>query len=297
MTPKKLLLTGVNGQVGHALNAVLSAYEVIGLSRDALNLQDAQQIDEVVTTVKPDLIINPAAYTAVDRAESEKELAFKINAEAPAAIAKAAEKVGAALIHFSTDYVYDGDKASAYIEADAVNPKGVYGASKLAGEQAIIDAAIPHLIFRTSWVYGDYGKNFLKTILHLAQERETLRIVADQFGAPTSSLSIADAVLAIIQKWDPENLQTSGVYHMTNAGRTSWHGFAAAFLSIYEKQHMQPALKLDLANLQAIPASEYPTPAARPKNSCLDNQKLQDVFGVRLPTWQDALQVVMDRLK
>lgn len=296
MTPKKILLTGVNGQVGHALKSALSDFEVYGLARNALNLQDSQQIETVISTIKPDLIINPAAYTAVDKAESEQDLAFQVNAEAPAAMARAAKKVDAAIIHFSTDYVYDGDKALPYVETDAVNPKGVYGQSKLAGEQSIIEAGTPHLIFRTSWVYSDYGHNFLKTILRLAVEREALNIVADQFGAPTSSLSIANAIRAVINQWNPENPQQSGVFHMTNTGKTSWHGFASAFIAIYQQTSKQPALKLTLDKLHAISASDYPTPAARPANSCLDNQKLFDTFGVQLPSWQAALKEVMQRI-
>lgn len=296
MLPKKILLTGVNGQVGHALKSVLSDFNLISMSRNELNLQNSQQIEDVISHLKPDLIINPAAYTAVDKAESEQALAFQVNVEAPATMARAAKKVGAAIIHFSTDYVYDGDKALPYVETDAVNPKGVYGQSKLAGEQSIIEAGTPHLIFRTSWVYSDYGHNFLKTILRLAVEREALNIVADQFGAPTSSLSIANAICAVINQWNPENPQQSGVFHMTNTGKTSWHGFASAFIAIYQQTSKQPALKLTLDKLHAIPASDYPTPAARPANSCLDNQKLFDTFGVQLPGWQAALKEVMQRI-
>lgn len=296
MSPKKILLTGINGQVGHALKTVLPEFEVVGLSRTALNLQDSQQIETVISTLKPDLIINPAAYTAVDKAESEQNIAFQVNAEAPATMAKTAKKVGAAIIHFSTDYVYDGDKALPYVETDAVNPKGIYGQSKLAGERNIVEAGVPHLIFRTSWVYSDYGHNFLKTILRLAAERDTLSIVSDQYGAPTSSLSIANAISSVIKQWNPDNHQESGIYHMTNAGKTSWHGFASDFIALYQQSNKQPELKLALDKLLAIPASDYPTPAARPVNSCLNNQKLQTVFGVALPDWQVALKEVMLRI-
>ena len=201
---RKILLTGVNGQVGHALKLKLSQYEspfyfeILALTREQLDLTKVHDIKRIVREIKPDLIINPAAYTAVDNAESEHELAYAINGVAPQILAEEAARLGAGLIHFSTDYVYDGTKNNDYIEEDAVNPVSVYGKSKLAGEDAIRSVGLPHLILRTSWVYGAYGKNFLKTILRLAGERESLRIVADQFGAPTSSESIADGVVALV---------------------------------------------------------------------------------------------------
>ena len=290
---KKILLTGVNGQVGHALQRALSEQNVhyISLDRTQLDLSDTDAIRRSVQTIKPDLIINPAAYTAVDKAESEPELAYAINAAAPQVLAQEAEKIGARLIHFSTDYVYSGTKSAPYVEEDPTQPLSVYGKSKLAGEDAIRAVGAPHLIFRTSWVYGAYGKNFMKTILRLAAERDELRIVADQFGAPTSSSSIADAVLAAMGLW---NNELAGTYHLVNAGKTSWHGFATAIVQEYNRMQLAgnlPLLKVNPANIQAITTQEYPTPAVRPANSCLDCSKLARDFSVTLADWREALTV------
>jgi dTDP-4-dehydrorhamnose reductase len=291
---KKVLLTGVNGQVGHALQKAFLketafADVVVSLDRSQLDLTDEDAIRRAVQTHQPDLIINPAAYTAVDKAESEPELAYAINATAPQVLAEEAAKIGARLIHFSTDYVYAGMKHGAYVEEDATQPLSVYGKSKLAGEEAIRSVGLPHLIFRTSWVYGAYGKNFLKTILRLAAERDELRIVADQFGAPTSSTSIANAVLSVMGNWQNEY---AGTYHLVNAGQTSWHGFAVAIIEEYnriQKAHGLPLLKASPDNIQAITTQDYPTPAARPANSCLDCTKLARDFSVTLPEWHAAL--------
>lgn len=306
---KKILLTGVNGQVGHALSAALSeaistgtlTSTLIALDRTKLDLTNESQIRQVVRHFQPDLIINPAAYTAVDKAESELELAYAINATAPRILAEEAAAVGARLIHFSTDYVYSGDKTGLYVEEDATQPLSVYGKSKLAGEEAIRAVGLPHLIFRTSWVYGAYGKNFMKTILRLAGEREELRIVADQYGVPTSSKSIAEAVLAIIQRWPPEpSEQTSqqGVYHLVNNGTTNWYEFAKAIVEEHKRQQTIKAWpSLKVVNIQAITTQDYPTSAARPKNSCLDISKLQHDFSVRLPDWRDALVKELQELQ
>jgi dTDP-4-dehydrorhamnose reductase len=204
-------------------------------------------------------------------------------------LAEEAAKIGARLIHFSTDYVYAGMKHGAYVEEDVTQPLSVYGKSKLAGEEAIRSVGLPHLIFRTSWVYGAYGKNFLKTILRLAAERDELRIVADQFGAPTSSTSIANAVLSVIGNWQNDY---AGTYHLVNAGQTSWHGFAVAIVEEYnriQKAHGLSLLKASPDNIQAITTQDYPTPAARPANSCLDCTKLARDFSVTLPEWHAAL--------
>lgn len=304
---KKILLTGVNGQVGHALQQVFLSMpsftsSVISLDRSQLDLSKPDEIRRVVDMVQPDLIINPAAYTAVDKAEAEPELAYAINATAPQILAEAAAKVGARLIHFSTDYVYNGAKADAYVECDATAPLGVYGKSKLAGEDEIRAVGLPHLIFRTSWVYGAYGKNFLKTILRLAGERDELRIVADQIGAPTTSTSIAEAVLKVIYQWQNE---TTGVYHLVNAGQTSWHGFATAIVEQYLSlqadvniplRQSWPSLKVKPVNIKAIATKEFPTAALRPANSCLDCTKLAQDFSVVLPDWQDALVSELQKL-
>ena len=308
---KKILLTGVNGQVGHALKTKLAEYEglsqfeILALSREQLDLTKAHDIRRIVRDIKPDLIINPAAYTAVDKAESEPELAYAINATAAQILAEEAARLNAALIHFSTDYVYDGTKPSAYLEVDETNPVSVYGKSKLAGEDAIRAVGLPHLILRTSWVYGAYGKNFLKTILRLAAERDSLRIVGDQFGAPTSSESIADGVVQLVQVWQPQQESQSGVYHFTNAGETpfagatSWHRFSCEIVNEYNRLSAVknwPALKVNAENIAAITTADYPTPAARPANSRLDNAKLKNTFNVALPSWQAGLQQVMQSL-
>lgn len=296
---QKILHTGVNGQVGHALKAKFLHDEVIALSREQLDLTKVHDIRRVVREVKPNLIINSAAYTAVDKAESEPDLAFAVNATAPQILAEEAARLNAALIHFSTDYVYDGTKNSAYLESDETNPASVYGKSKLAGEDAIRQVGLPHLILRTSWVYGAYGKNFLKTILRLAAERDSLRIVADQFGAPTSSESIANSIVQLLENWQVENENQSGVYHLTNSGETSWHGFSCEIVNEYNKlikEKNWPALKTQLENIAAISTAEYPLPALRPANSKLANTKLKQTFNLELPSWQQGLQQVMQTL-
>ncbi len=294
---KKILLTGVNGQVGHALQNKLSNFEVFALNREQLDLTNKEAIRQAVQTIQPDLIINPAAYTAVDKAESESELAYAINAIAPQTLAEEAAKLNAVLIHFSTDYVYDGLKIADYVETDTVNPLSVYGKSKLAGEDAIRAVGLPHLILRTSWVYGAFGKNFLKTIIRLASERDSLRIVADQFGAPTSAESIADAVVELLAVWQPHQEKQSGIYHFTNQGKTSWHGFSCAIVNEYNRLANAKngvLLKASVENIAAITTADYPTPAARPANSTLDNQKLKQTFNVTLPNWEQGLQQVME---
>lgn len=284
---KKILVTGVNGQVGHALQQAFAkhAIDIVALDRAQLDLTDISAIRLVMQKIQPDLIINPAAYTAVDKAESEPDLAYAINATAPQVLAEEAAKLNARMIHFSTDYVYAGNKLSAYLESDPTQPLSVYGKSKLAGEDAIRATGIPHLIFRTSWVYGAYGKNFMNTILRLAAERDELRIVADQFGAPTSSNSIAQAVLAVIAAWQHQ----TGTYHLVNFGETSWHGFASAIVEEYAKLKLAPPLKASTQHMHAITTQDYPTPAVRPANSRLCCEKLQQDFGVRLPDWREAL--------
>jgi dTDP-4-dehydrorhamnose reductase len=299
VTLKKILLTGVNGQVGHALSSKLGAFELLSLTREQLDLSRPDEIRRVVQEAKPDLIINPAAYTAVDKAESEPELAYAINATAAQILAEEAARLNAAMVHFSTDYVYDGTKTSAYVEHDAVNPVSVYGKSKLAGEEAIRAVGLPHLILRTSWVYGAYGKNFLKTILRLAAERDSLRIVGDQFGAPTSSESIADALVQLVQTWQISEEKQTDTYHFTNTGVTAWHGFACEIVNEYNRlapAKNWPALKAGLEQIAAISTTEYPTPAARPANSRLDNSKLKAVFGLELPSWQQGLTQVMQSI-
>ena len=299
MKSKKILLTGVNGQVGHALAPKLLQYQVIALSRSELDLCNQDEIRRVVREIKPDLIINPAAYTGVDKAEGEPELTYAINALAPQVLAEEAAKLGSGIIHFSTDYVYDGTKKTPYLETDSTNPISVYSKSKLAGEDAIRKVGVPHLIVRTSWVYGTYGRNFLKTILRLTSERDSLRVVADQFGAPTSSEAVADAVVSLVEKWQLQQQAQTGVYHLTNAGSTSWHGFACEIVNGYnalKNERGWPALSIKVDNIAAITTIEYPTPAARPQNSRMDNSKLKMVFDIELPSWQESLKQVMQKL-
>lgn len=287
----KLLLTGVNGQVGWELRRSLASLgEVIPADRNAMDLGNADSIRRYIRDCRPDLIVNPAAYTAVDKAESESELAMAVNAVAPGVMAEEAGRLGIPMVHFSTDYVFDGTKADAYTEADVTHPKNVYGITKLAGEQAVATAGIPHLIFRTSWVYGMRGRNFLLTMQRLARERESLQVVNDQFGAPTWSRSIAEASTSSIARWlgNVDRMECSGVYHLSCGGRTSWHGFTAAILSQMRKSGET------VARLNAIPSASYPTPAMRPQNSVLSNAKLAQAFGVHLPDWEAALSMCLD---
>jgi dTDP-4-dehydrorhamnose reductase len=291
LNERTILLTGVNGQVGFELARTLQGLgKVVALDRSVLNLADLDQVRRVVREVKPDLIVNPAAHTAVDKAETEVKLAMRLNAEAPAMLAEEAKRLGAALVHYSTDYVFDGTKDGVYVESDAVNPQNVYGESKLAGEQAIVASGCAHLIFRTSWVYGTRGKNFLLTMLRLGAERDELSVVADQIGAPTWSNTIATLSANVLSQsaapaqrdWWQEH---SGVYHLCASGATSWHGFAEAifeFSDLAKKPVVRP-----------IPAASYPTPAVRPANSRMSTDKLANTFGVRAPDWRDALSLCM----
>lgn len=288
----RILLTGVNGQVGWELQRALAPLgEVIAADRNCLDLAGTSSIRRTVNAIAPDLIVNPAAYTAVDKAETEPELAHAINAAAPGELAQAAAACGIPLVHFSTDYVFDGRKSTPYTEADAPNPLGVYGATKLAGEQAVARAGAPHLILRTSWVYGRRGHNFLLAMQRLLRERDTLAVVDDQFGAPTWSRLVAEATALVVARWldRPDQTATSGLYHLSCGGRTSWHGFSAAI-----RAHLAGA-DTKLASLTAIPTSGYPTPAARPTNSQLACDKLAATFGVRLPDWETALALCLEQ--
>jgi dTDP-4-dehydrorhamnose reductase len=288
---RTILLTGVNGQVGFELARTLQGLgNVVALDRGALDLADLDQVRRAVRDIKPGLIVNPAAHTAVDKAETDVDAAMRLNAEAPGVLAEEAKRLGAALIHYSTDYVFDGTKNGAYVESDPVNPQNVYGKSKLAGEQAIEASGCAHLIFRTSWVYGTRGKNFLLTMLRLGAERNELSVVVDQIGAPTWSNTIAalsanvlsQAVAAGQDDWWQEH---SGVYHLTASGSTSWHGFAEA---IFECSGLakKPTVK-------PIPAASYPTPAVRPGNSRMSNEKLFATFGLKPPSWDSALRLCL----
>ncbi|MFL9710280.1 dTDP-4-dehydrorhamnose reductase [Methylobacillus sp. Pita1] len=290
-TFNKILLTGINGQVGHALYPKLQSLgEVIALGRDQLDLSKPDHIRDIVRTIKPDLIVNPAAYTAVDKAESEPELAHAINGIAPGILAEEAKKLNALLVHYSTDYVFDGTKTTPYIETDEPNPINVYGASKLAGEKAIQAIAGQHLIFRTSWVYGAYGRNFMRTILKLAQENKSLRIISDQFGAPTASSSIAEYTTKILRQWHTGHQH--GIYHFVNEGHTTWFEFAKEILNLYFEfpAHPSPPHASTSKEVIGISAKEYTTTAKRPSNSTLSTFKIYTDFRLTLPKWQDALR-------
>lgn len=301
---KKILLTGASGQVGWELKRSLAPLgRVIAPDSRELNLADPDAIRRVLRDVRPHLVVNPAAYTAVDRAESEAELAMAINGVAPGVLAEEAKRMHAALVHFSTDYVFDGTKPGPYRETDPTNPVSSYGNSKLAGEEAIRAVDVPHLILRTSWVYGARGKNFMRTILRLGAERESLKVVDDQVGAPTLSRLIAETTALAIARWCPmSNNQApladlSGIYHLTNAGQVSWHGVACAIVEEYEARREYrnwPRLALSPQDIQPITTAEYPTAAARPANSVLDNSKLARAFGLEMPDWREGLKMAMD---
>ncbi len=282
-----ILLLGATGQVGYELRRSLQGLgEIVAPARARLDLADLAGMADAVRALKPALIVNAAAYTAVERAESEPELAFRINAEAPAILAREARALGAAMVHYSTDYVFDGSKNSPYREDDAAAPLNVYGRSKLAGERAISESGISHLILRTSWVYGMRGNNFLLAMLKRAREQGKLRVVSDQFGAPTWSRTIAeitahllaDASVGCNEWWE----RHSGIYHLACAGQTSWHGFAEAIMA---------AANID-CEVEAIAAADYPSQVRRPRNSVLDCRKLASLFG-ELPNWEDALKLCM----
>lgn len=288
----RILLTGSRGQVGWELARTLSTLgEITAVDSREMNLADPDAIRRVMGMVRPHIVVNPAAYTAVDKAESEPDLARAVNATAPGILAEEAEKVGALLVHYSTDYVFDGGGETPWLEDSATGPLNVYGATKLAGEQAIRERCRRHLIFRTSWVYGLRGANFLLTMRRLMKERPELKIVADQIGAPTWCRGLAEATAQVLaQVGSPargaDKPEPWGVYHMTNGGETSWHGFAQAILELDAAETP--------ARLLPIPSGDYPTPARRPLNSRLDNDRLARVFGIRLPHWRDALGLCMN---
>jgi dTDP-4-dehydrorhamnose reductase len=286
----KILVTGRNGQVGGALQHALAGLgEIITLDRTQLDLTNVDATREVIRTIRPNLIVNAAAYTAVDLAETDEALAYRINTEAPEVIAEEAKRLGAGMIHYSTDYVYDGGKSGAWLETDATGPLSAYGRSKLAGEQAITAVGLPHVILRTSWVYGLHGKNFLLTMLRLAQSRPELSIVNDQVGAPTWSVTIAEATASIIKKFPDLSAveHVSGIYHLCARGQTSWFGFAEKIFAhslIQQKPTLHPII-----------TAEYPTPAVRPKNSVMNTDKFEQTFAT-LPTWDAALGDCLQRI-
>jgi dTDP-4-dehydrorhamnose reductase len=291
------LIIGRVGQVGWELRHKLACLgQLASVDYPEIDLGNPDSIRKAVRAVEPTVILNAAAYTAVDKAESEIELATAINGTAPGVLAEEAKRLNGLLVHYSTDYVFDGTKQSPYVEADKPNPVSVYGKTKLAGDQAIQAAGGDHLILRTSWVYGARGGNFLLTMLRMAREREELRIVDDQIGAPTTSESIAQAtanILAQVLAPGGAGMQgRSGIYNLTNAGETSWFGFAKALLT-----KSAAVLGTRLPSLVPVPSSSFPRPAPRPANSRLSCHRLEETFGVRMPHWEDALSLVLETLK
>ena len=295
---KTILVVGKDGQVGFELTRSLSVLgKVVAVGRAACDMSDDAQVRKIVQHVQPDVIVNASAYTAVDKAEQETELAMAINARAVGTLAELAKASGALLVHYSTDYVYAGDKDGAYVESDATGPRSAYGRTKLAGEDLVRARSDKHFIFRTSWVYGAYGANFLKTMLRVMQERDALRVVADQHGAPTSSALIADVTahaVAAYLKGPDFDLRNFGTYHLAAGGRTTWHGYAQ--LIGQTAQSFGAPLKVDPAAIAAIATEDYPLPAPRPSNSRMDTSKLKAAFGLELPHWEDDVRRVVRQL-
>lgn len=286
----RVLVTGAGGQVGGEVARLLEGRaEVTAHDRASLDLEKPDDIRWCVREARPDVIVNAGAYTAVDRAENDAQRAWAVNAAAPGILAEEAKRAGALLIHYSTDYVFDGELDRPYLETDTPHPLGVYGQTKLEGEHAVSASGCRHLILRTSWVYAPRGKNFLLTMLRFAAERDMLRVVDDQRGAPTSSLQLARLTMGLLDA----GAESSGVYHATASGVTTWFGFAGA---IFEARHRRLGDAFRVPALVPIDTSAYPTPAKRPKNSVLSNAKLENVFGVRLGDWRQALEEVMDAL-
>ncbi len=293
----RILIVGSAGQLGRELESIFASVgPIVAVGRESVDLADAGQTRALVRHAEPDLILNAAAYTAVDRAESEPALAYAINEQAPQVLAEEALQRNALFVHYSTDYVFDGSKTEPWVETDAPNPLNVYGASKLAGEKAIEKVGGRYLIFRTSWVYGPHGNNFLLTMLRLARERDRLSVVDDQFGAPTTSIDLArathDLVTGIFAGRFGAAPEWQGLYHTTCGGAVSWFGFAQA---IFTRSAELLGTRVPL--LTPIPTSDYPTPAARPRNSVLSNARLLARFGLQLPTWQAGLEEALQVLR
>jgi dTDP-4-dehydrorhamnose reductase len=288
----KILITGKNGQVGSCLVDQLSTMSdvtMLALDRDQLDITDATQVNKIVAEFNPNIIINAAAYTAVDKAEQESELAYTINRDGPHNLAVAANEINASIIHISTDYVFAGDSLESYVESDQTDPQGEYGHSKLAGEQAVERACSRHIILRTAWVFGEHGNNFVKTMLRLGKTRDTLGVVADQFGGPTYAGDIAKAIVAISQQIIDGN-QAYGIYHYSGFPHVSWHTFAEKIFDIALEQGV---LKQSI-QVNPIMTQDYPTPAKRPANSRLNCHKIDSAFGIHQSDWQAALTRIQE---
>jgi dTDP-4-dehydrorhamnose reductase len=283
----RVLITGANGQVGWELKQALAPLgEIVALDRAGMDLMAPDSIRAAIRAARPEVIVNAAAYTAVDKAETEPGPAMQVNGIAPGVIAEEAARCGALVVHYSTDYVFDGSKDSSYREDDPTSPVSEYGRTKLAGEEAVRAAGVPHLIFRTSWVYAARGNNFLRTMLRLARERSELKIVDDQIGAPTWARFIAETTALALSAGPGPARERSGTYHLTAAGSVSWCGFARAIFQA--ARAMRP--ELSVPDVVPIPSSQYPLPARRPLNSRLDTSKLRAAFGVAPPAWEALLQ-------
>jgi len=296
MTPRKALILGSTGQVGVELQRSFAGYgEVRAYDRRQADLTHSEAVVEIIRQQQPTVVLLAAAYTAVDKAESEPELAMAVNAEAPGRLARACAESGALFVTYSTDYVFDGDKSEPWVETDAPDPLNMYGLSKLEGERRVRQAGGRHLIFRTSWVYGSHGKNFFLTMLRLGKEREELGIVADQVGGPTSSIAIAEATRAVVDRMESlssaEAVARSGIYHMTCGGSTNWYEFARHVFS-----ECAGRLEGRQPRVRPLRTEDYPTPAKRPAYSVLNNEKLAQTWNVRLPAWQDAFARVKESL-
>lgn len=292
----KLLVLGARGQVGWELRRSLQPLgSVTAVDRQECDLMSADQLTRVVKDTAPDVVVNAAAYTAVDKAEQEEALAYRINAEVPAELAALTRRSGALLVHYSTDYVFDGTKAAPYDETDTPSPLNAYGRTKLAGEQAIARDGGDWLTLRTTWVFASRGANFARTMLRLAAERERLSIVNDQFGAPTSARFLADATAQVIAAARAERAAgrfEPGLFHLSGAGSTTWHGFATAVIDGARRR----GATLKVSEITGIPASQYPTPARRPTNSRLSTQRIEQRFGLRVQTWQEGVDLVLDEM-
>jgi dTDP-4-dehydrorhamnose reductase len=288
----RILLIGKNGQVGWELRRTLAPLaEVVAVDYPEINLTDTPALRALVAGTRPAVVVNAAAYTAVDKAETETELCRQINAVAPGVLAEAAKKVGALMVHYSTDYIFDGTNTLPYVETDAPNPLGVYGRSKLEGDRVVKASGADHLIFRLCWVYGARGQNFMLTMQRLAREREKLRVVGDQLGCPTWSRMIAETTALALKQVlaGADRSAYNGEYHLAAFGQTSWHGFASRIIEL------MPEAERECHAVEQITTAEYPTPAKRPANSVLDCGKLQKTFGLRLPHWETSLLQVLDK--
>ena len=295
---QRVLLIGANGQVGHALKSagadINTPFEWHATTRADLDVCNFSAVKDLVRTLKPNWIVNAAAYTAVDKAETETQLAQRINADLPHTLAVEAQALGAAVVHYSTDYVFDGQAHRPYTEADQPNPQSAYGRSKWAGEQAVTAHCEKHLVLRTCWVYGAHGGNFLKTMLRLAQHKDSLRVVADQWGAPTSADLIARTTVDMMHVCDSSEHPPWGTYHVSASGRTNWHAYACE--AIAQAKRLGLVTRLEAEGIQAIPASAYPTPARRPANSCLNTAKLATVLGYPLADWHNGVKDTIQEL-